>query len=187
VVKVVKRDGREEEFVKEKIVVSCYNAGAPLEVAREIAEEISKKVEEGTTTDEIREMVLEELGKRNLEWRGNYELYDTLVKGRVTYEKGKYIVVPKGHPLYLGTQVADIGERGLSSVEEVKGILEQLREDLEHGISRATIHRRTYILFLAVLRTRKMSKEEKLKAIELINEFRKEMGWKPFRLKKPLE
>ena len=94
--------------------------------------------------------------------------------------------MPKGHPLYLGTQVADIGERGLSSVEEVKGILEQLREDLEHGISRAAIHRRTYILFLAVLRTRKMSKEEKLKAIELINEFRREMGWKPFRSKKPL-
>jgi len=186
-VKIIKRDGREEEFVKEKIVVSCFNAGAPLEVAREIAENVSSRVKEGTTTDEIREMVLDELERKNPEWSANYQLYDILVKGRVTYEKGKYIVVPKGHPLYLGTQVRDIGRRGLSSVEEVEGILKQLKEDLEHGISRSTIHRRTYILFLAVLRTTRMSKEDKLKSIELINEFRKEMGWKPFKLKKPLQ
>jgi len=31
-----------------------------------------------------------------------------------------------------------------------------------------------------------MSKEDKLKSIEAINEFRKKMGWKPFELKKPL-
>ena len=186
-VKVIKEDGREEDFVKEKIVVSCYKAGAPLEVAREIAEEISKKVKDVVTTEQIRKMVIEELGKRNMEWRANYELYDILVKGRPTYEKGKYLIVPKGHPLYLGTQVRDIGEKGLSNVEEVVGILKQLKEDLDHGISRATIHRRTYILFLAVLRTRKMSKEDKLKAIEAINEFRKSLGWKPFRLKRPLE
>ena len=185
-VKVVKRDGREEEFVKEKIVVSCFKAGAPIEVAREIADSISSRVKEGTTTEEIAKMVLEELERRNPEWSANYELYDLLVKGRVTYERGRYFIVPKGHPLYLGTQVRDIGERGLSSPEEVAGILEQLREDLEHGISRATIHRRTYILFLAVLRTSKMSKEDKLKSIEMINKFREEMGWRPFKLKRSL-
>lgn len=42
------------------------------------------------------------------------------------------------------------------------------------------------MLFLAVLRSKRMSREEKLKAIELINEFRKKLGWKPFELKKPL-
>ncbi len=186
-VKIVKRSGVEEDFVKEKIVISCYKAGAPLHVAREIADSIEKRVKDGMTTDEIRDMVVKELDKRNAEWGANYRLYEILVKGRVTYEKGKYIVVPKGHPLYLGTQVKDIGEKGLSDVREVKWILDQLKEDLEHGISRATIHRRTYILFLAVLRTRKMGKEDKLKAIELINKFRESLGWKPFKLTRPLE
>ncbi|HDI75539.1 MAG: ATP-binding protein [Thermoprotei archaeon] len=186
-VKIVKRDGRVEDFVKEKIVVSCYKAGAPLDVAREIADEVEKKIHEGMSTDEIRELVLKELERRNPEWRGNFELYDILVKGRVTYEKGKYMVVPKGHPLYLGTQVADIGRKGLSDVREVESILKQLEEDLQHGISRATIHRRTYILFLAVLRTRKMDKESKLKAIEAINKFREKLGWRPFKIKRPLE
>ena len=32
-----------------------------------------------------------------------------------------------------------------------------------------------------------MSKEEKLKAIELINKFRESLGWKPFKLTRPLE
>ena len=183
--KVLKRDGREEEFVKEKVVVSCYKAGAPIDTAREIAEEVSRRIGERTTTDEIRSIVLEELGKRNPEWRGNYEFYDALVKGRVTYERGKFVEIPKG-PLYLSREVADIGEKGLSEVQEVEAILQQLKEDLEHGISRATIHRRTYILFLAVLRSGKMSREEKLKAIDSINRFREKMGWKPFKLKRPL-
>jgi len=39
---------------------------------------------------------------------------------------------------------------------------------------------------MAVLRSRKLDKDEKLKSIEVINEFRKEQGWKPFELKKPL-
>jgi transcriptional repressor NrdR len=33
-VKVLKRDGREEEFIPEKIVVSILKAGAPVDVAR---------------------------------------------------------------------------------------------------------------------------------------------------------
>ncbi|RLE62883.1 MAG: ATP-binding protein [Thermoprotei archaeon] len=183
--KVLKRDGREEDFIKEKIVISCYKAGAPIDTAREIAEEVGRRVRERITTDQIREIVLKELEKRNPEWRGNYEFYDALVKGRVTYEKGRFVEIPRG-PLYLSREVADIGEKGLSEVEEVEAILQQLKEDLVHGISRATIHRRTYILFLAVLRSSKMNREEKLKAIDSINRFRKEMGWKPFRLTRPL-
>ncbi|HDD64424.1 MAG: ATP-binding protein [Thermoprotei archaeon] len=182
-VKIIKRDGTEEEFIKEKVVVSCYNSGAPIDVAREIADEVEKKVKDGMTTDDIRNIVLEELHKRNPEWSNNYAYYDALIKGRVTYENGKFVVVPKG-TVYLGREVKDVGEKGLSEVSEVQAILDQLKEDLEHGISRATIHRRTRILFLAVLRTRKMSKEDKLKSIELINEFRKSLGWKPFKLKK---
>jgi hypothetical protein len=31
-----------------------------------------------------------------------------------------------------------------------------------------------------------MPREEKIKAIELINKFREELGWKPYELKQPL-
>ena len=39
-VKVVKRDGRMEEFIPEKIVVSVLKAGAPPDVARMIAKKV---------------------------------------------------------------------------------------------------------------------------------------------------
>lgn len=129
--------------------------------------------------------MLEELERRDPQWADNWKFYDRIVKGRITYEGGKFVVVEEGH-LYLGREVRDVGKPGLDSVEEVKGILRELEEDLEQGISRRTINSRTRVLFLAVLRSKKMSKEDKLKAIEAINEFRKKLGWKPFELKKPL-
>lgn len=183
--KVVKMDGSLEDFDQAKIERSCVNAGAPLDVAKEIAEEISKKVYDGITTREIRAMVLEELERRNPEWADNWRFYDRIVKNRITFEKGKFVVVEKGS-LYLGREVRDVGEKGLSDVEEVKAIVRELKEDLEHGVPSRTIHNRTYVLFMAVLRSRKLDKDEKLKSIEVINEFRKEQGWKPFELKKPL-
>ncbi len=39
-VKVIKRDGREEEFILEKVIVSILKAGAPVDVARKIARKI---------------------------------------------------------------------------------------------------------------------------------------------------
>ncbi|MHA1709801.1 MAG: ATP cone domain-containing protein [Candidatus Baldrarchaeia archaeon] len=185
-IKVVKMDGRVEDFNKEKIIAACQNAGASPEVAKEIAEEVSKKVKDGISTREIRTMVLDMLEKRNPEWRDNWEFYDRIVKKRITYERGKFVEVKKGN-LYLGREVRDIGEKGLSDLEEVLGILRELEEDLEHGIPRRTIHNRTYVLFMAVLRSKKMKKEDKIKAIEAINEFRKKQGWKPFELKRPIE
>jgi len=183
--KVVKADNRLEEFDKNKIIQSCINAGASEGVAREIADEVEKKFHEGMRTSEIRRIILKRLDEINPEWADNWKFYDRIVKGRITFDSGKYIIVEKGN-LYLGTQVKDIGKKGLSNVEEVEAILKELQEDLDHGISSRTIHNRTRILFLAVIRTKKMSKEDKLKAIELINEFRKKQGWKPFELKKHL-
>lgn len=184
-VKIVKVDGRSEEFDSQKIVNSCMAAGAPEDVAREIARSVEERAKEGMTTREIREMVLDELGKRNPEWRDNWVFYDRIVKKRVTYERGKFVEVSKGN-LYLGRDVKDIGPKGLSHVEEVRGILDELEEDLEHGIPKRTIQSRTYVLFMAVLKSKRMKKEDKLKAVELINEFRKKHGWKPFEIKKPL-
>jgi len=129
--------------------------------------------------------VLKLLREKNPEWVENWEFYDRIVKGRVTFENGKFVVVEKGN-LYLGREVRDIGKKGLSDFEEVKAILRELEEDLKMGVSKRTIHNRTYVLFMAVLKTKKMSLEDKKKSIEAINEFRKKLGWKPFELKKPL-
>ena len=183
--KVVKIDGKLEDFDPEKIVRSCMAAGVPEDVAKEIAEMVTKKFRDGMTTREIREIILEELEKRNPEWRDNWVFYDRIVKKRITFERGKFIEVRRGH-LYLGREVQDIGERGLSSIKEIEGILRELEEDLEHGISPQTIHRRTYVLFMAILKSKKMKKDDKLKAIELLNKFREKHGWKPFEVKRPI-
>lgn len=182
----MKMDGRLEEFDEEKVYESCVSAGAPHEVAREIAREVASKARDGMRTSEIRRMVLRRLREKAPEAADAWEFYDRVVKGRLTFENGKFVVVEKGR-LYLGRQVRDVGKPGLSGVEEVKGILRELEEDLEHGVSARTINARTFALFMGVLKTRKMPKEEKLKAIGLINEFRAKHGWKPYELKKPLE
>ena len=39
---VIKRDGRKEEFIPEKIVVAAVKSGAPVDKAREIAEKVKK-------------------------------------------------------------------------------------------------------------------------------------------------
>lgn len=184
-VKIVKRDGSTEEFNKEKIYESCKAAGASEEVSRDIAEEVAKLVEDGTTTDQIRRMVLARLAQRAPEAADSWRFYDRVVKGRVTFEDGKVIVVERGH-LYLGRQVKDVGPRGLTHSKEVGEIISELEEDLEYGVPRRTINARLYALFMGVLKSKKMPKEEKARSVELINEFRKKLGWKPYEVKKPL-
>jgi len=187
-IKVVKMDGSVEDFDKEKLVSSMIKAGTPEKVARKIADKIEKKIadREEVTTRELRELALAELEKKNPEWRDNWIFYDRIVKGRITYERGKFVVVEKGS-IYLGREVRDVGEPGLSSIEEVAGIIRELQEDLDHGIPKKTIAGRTYVLYMAVLRSKKMDPETKKKAIAIINEFREKQGWKPYKPKKPLE
>lgn len=80
--RVVKRDGSLEEFITEKIVVSCLKAGAPSDVARRIAGEVERRAYEKMRTDEIRETVLELLREENPEWEKNWIVYDRAVKRR---------------------------------------------------------------------------------------------------------
>ena len=86
--KVTKRDGRTEDFVIEKVVVSMVKSGAPADVAREIAKNIESQatgispVAIGISTEDIRTKILEELRKRNPEWEKNWLLYDRAVKKR---------------------------------------------------------------------------------------------------------
>lgn len=193
---VIKADGRRERFSREKlessIVKACVDVGVSEKKARKIAKKIADKVIERikgkkeVPSSALRRMVLTELRRKKPEAADGWEFYDYIVKGRVTYHDGKYVIVPPGQKVYLGWQVRDIPPPGLSHLEEVEGILREMDEDLEHGISRRTIHARSRILFLAVLRSKKMDPETKKKAIELINRWRMKHGWKPFEVKRPI-
>jgi len=79
---VSKRDGRTEEFMPEKIVVSAVKSGASPEAGREIAGEVKQNAGETISTRDIRTRVLEGLERRNPDWRRNWEVYDQAVKRR---------------------------------------------------------------------------------------------------------
>lgn len=79
---VRKRDGSQEPFIPEKMVVSAVKAGAPPDYAREIAREIERNAGGEVSTDELRRQVLEKLRSRNPEWERNWLVYDEAVKKR---------------------------------------------------------------------------------------------------------
>lgn len=185
--KVVKRSGAEEEYIEDKVYSSLLRAGASEEVAKEIVKELDEWVKKRgrVSSDEIRRFVLTRLRKLEPEAADAWEFYDRVFKGRVTFDNGKVVVVERGR-LYLGRKVKDIGGKGLTSAEEVKEILDELKEDMEYGLSPKVINARLYALFMGVLHKRDMPKEEKEKAVELINEFRRQLGRRPYELKRPL-
>ena len=82
-VKVMKRDGRSEDFIVEKAVVSAVKSGAPVGVARELAKKAEGRVHDGMSTKEINRMVLETLREKNPQWEKNWLTYDRAVKKRV--------------------------------------------------------------------------------------------------------
>ncbi|AEA11668.1 ATP-cone domain protein [Thermoproteus uzoniensis 768-20] len=188
-VKVVKRSGKEEEYLDEKVYKALLDAGASDEVAREIVKELDEWLKSGgrgkISTDEIRRFVLTRLRRLEPEVADAWQFYDRVFKGRITFEDGKAVVVEKGR-LYLGRKVKDVGSKGLSTAEEVKEILDELREDMEYGLSPKVVNARLYALFMGVLKKKDMPPEEKRKAVELINKFREELGWKPYELKRPI-
>lgn len=88
---VIKRDGSREEFVFEKIVVSCMKAGATVEAARKIAKIIEGRLlDQGAkevTAKELTRMVLELLKRENEEWYRNWIVFDAAVKRRKTEQE----------------------------------------------------------------------------------------------------
>jgi transcriptional regulator NrdR family protein len=78
--KVVKKDGRVQPFIKEKIVVSAVKTGAPVEVARKIADKIEKHTKDDIKTDWIRKKVLDELHIQNPDWPKRWYSYDKNIK-----------------------------------------------------------------------------------------------------------
>jgi transcriptional regulator NrdR family protein len=79
---VKKRDGRNEEFVQEKIVVSLIKSGAPAGFARTIAQDIERSARDSITTQEIRTSALGRLRAKNPAWERNWIVYDAAVKKR---------------------------------------------------------------------------------------------------------
>ena len=57
--RVRKRDGRLEEFSREKIIRTCLRAGASRKTAEKVAEEVERKIYDGISTDDVLEMVIE--------------------------------------------------------------------------------------------------------------------------------
>lgn len=183
--KIRKINRSEQLYNEDKIVKSLLNAGVPDKTAKEIVETIQEQLKDGITTQEIRNMLLKELEQRNEEWYDNWIFYERIVKKRVTYEKGMFVEIKKGS-LYLGRDVQDVGVKGLSDPAEVQAILKELEEDLTHGLPKKKINSRTYVLYMAILKTKKMMKADKEDAIAALNDFRKKLGYKAYTLKKPL-
>jgi len=77
---VVKKDGREEAFIPEKIVAAAVKSGAKPEVARKIAKDIEKIDKEKIESSEIREEVLKNLRKENPVLEKRWLAYDKSVK-----------------------------------------------------------------------------------------------------------
>ena len=78
---VIKKDGRKEPFIKEKIVVSAIKSGAHVETSRKIADKIEKHPEESIKTKWIRKQVSDELKLHNPDWPKRWINYDKSIKG----------------------------------------------------------------------------------------------------------
>lgn len=85
VLKVVKRDGRIEEFAREKLVTSLLKAGVDLTTARELTGRIEEEFtgREEVKTEELRTRVLELLREKNIKAYENWVVYDRAVKKRL--------------------------------------------------------------------------------------------------------
>ena len=77
---VIKKDGRKEPFIKEKIVVSAIKSGAHVETSRKIADKIEKHPEESIKTKWIRKQVSDELKLHNPDWVKRFLSYDKNIK-----------------------------------------------------------------------------------------------------------
>jgi len=75
--RVKKRNGGEEEFIREKIVVAVVKAGGSLDNARAIAKEVENvfAARDAVTTEEIKREVLNRLKNRDVKAYQNWLSY----------------------------------------------------------------------------------------------------------------
>lgn len=92
--RVVKRDGRVEQFSKEKVIRTAIRAGLSEEKAKKVADEVEKKIYDGITTEEILNIVLEEIGKISKKVSAKYRLKSSLLRlGPEGYRFEKFVSV----------------------------------------------------------------------------------------------
>ncbi|MDW7990088.1 MAG: ATP cone domain-containing protein [Archaeoglobaceae archaeon] len=90
--KVMKRDGRFEEFNREKIIKSAKRAGLSDDKAQKIVEIVEKRIYDGISTEEILKIVLEEIEKLSKKVYMKYSLKSSLLRlGPEGYRFEKFV------------------------------------------------------------------------------------------------
>ncbi|MEM0159991.1 MAG: ATP cone domain-containing protein [Candidatus Micrarchaeaceae archaeon] len=82
--KVKRRNGKVEDFIREKIVVAVVKAGGNIKTARDIASEIESEFgrRDTVTTEEIRSEVLKKLETRDSKAYDSWIRFDKEKKGK---------------------------------------------------------------------------------------------------------
>jgi len=89
---VKKRDGRVEEFSREKLVRTITRAGLSREKAETVVDEVESRIYDGITTDEILELTLSILGKYSKRVSRVYSLKSSLLRlGPAGYRFEKFV------------------------------------------------------------------------------------------------
>ena len=174
---VIKFDGSTEKFDREKIIGSIMKAGGSRDLGEKIVCAVEEKLgdQEEVTTMQIRRIILIELEKYGRRDVVDLFLYfDRVVKGRITYETGKFVVIKDGK-LFLGRATRPIKSSELSSMDDVYALLDELDEDLWAGGLRKEYAKRRSRILMDAVRNSQMSEEDKEKAIELIANLRRKL------------
>ncbi len=82
--RVRKRDGIEEDFIREKIVVAIVKAGGRADLARTLSQEVEDSLSRNSavTTDQIRTEVFNRLKSKDAKTYSSWIEYDRQTKNR---------------------------------------------------------------------------------------------------------
>lgn len=90
--KVIKRDGRIEDFSEEKIIKTVTRAGLDKEKARIVAERVKEEIYDGITTEEILRIVSKEIERFSHKVSAKYNLKASLLRlGPAGYGFEKFV------------------------------------------------------------------------------------------------
>ncbi|MEM1578740.1 MAG: ATP cone domain-containing protein [Archaeoglobaceae archaeon] len=122
--KVIKKDGRRENFSEEKIIKTVTRAGLDKERAKIVAERVKEKVYDGITTDEILKIVLEEIERFSSKVSAKYNLKASLLRlGPAGYGFEKFVsslLSEYGYKTILNTSI-----HGKCAMHEIDVIAER--------------------------------------------------------------
>ena len=179
--KVIKFDGSVENFDPEKIIRSIIRAGGSRELGDAIVSTIMEKLGsfEEVSSMRIRRVIFIELEKRNRRDIVDLFLYfDRIVKGRITYEDGKFVVVRNGE-IFLGKKKKPIRSSMLKKIEDVYDLLDELEEDLWFGGLRKEYAKRRSRILMDAIKNSQMSDEDKKEAAKIVSHFRRKIFERP--------